>query len=435
MELNTVVAVFLLVFSCSCLPLFARGNSIKAGKSITGNETLVSTGESFALGFFTPGNSTNSYLGIWYNTIPEQNVIWVANRESPIPQNSTVVFTIGIDGNFVIVDEKGKLIWSSNVTSTTGELETSNSTVGALLDNGNLVLKHGESNIWASFEHPTNTLMPRMKIRYNRKTGKQTVINSWTSKEDPRPGNFSFGVDPEGHDHYFIWNHSSIYYRFGREDEFPRRTLLGVTWHADYVSNRDEISLTFDQNKGPLIIRVVLDPSGHFLVQLTIQNNSNWVTTIREPQVECAVYAYCGPFGSCGILSGQCNCLPGFEPRFSEYSENEKWNEVCMRKVALECDGGDGFLKRENMKLPDHAISIGNMSSKDCETRCIRNCSCSAYAYSNSNCLIWFGDLLDLADNFNDSRALYVRVHGSLLSMFTSNLITLYEQRVKDRSN
>lgn len=135
MDLDSVVAI-LLVFSCSCFMLLASEESMKMGKSITGNQKMISAGGSFALGFFTPGNSTFTYLGIWFNTIPEQTVIWVANRESPIPQNSTAVFTIGRDGNFVIFDEKDKLIWSSNVSSEL--LLISNSTVGALLDNGNL---------------------------------------------------------------------------------------------------------------------------------------------------------------------------------------------------------------------------------------------------------------------------------------------------------
>ncbi|PHT76500.1 hypothetical protein T459_20022 [Capsicum annuum] len=69
---------------------------------------MVSAGGTFALGFF-------------------------------ITRNSTAVFTIGDDRNLVIFDEKDQLIWSSNVSSATKELLASNYTVGALLDNINLV--------------------------------------------------------------------------------------------------------------------------------------------------------------------------------------------------------------------------------------------------------------------------------------------------------
>lgn len=91
-----------------------------------------------------------------------------------------------------------------------------------------------------------------------------------------------------------------------------------------------------------------------------------------------------------------------------------------MRKIALGCDGGDGFFKHENMKLPDHVVSLGNMSTEECETQCIRNCSCSAYACTKNACFIWHGDLLDLGHDTTNGRALYVRVH--VLELVTNNL-------------
>ncbi|PHT43252.1 hypothetical protein CQW23_17277 [Capsicum baccatum] len=407
MELDSVL-VLLLVFSSSCLTLFASEEIIEVGKSITSNQKMVSAGGTFALGFFTPGNSTFSYLGIWYNTIPRQTVVWVANRESPIPQHSTAVFTIGDDGNLVLFDEKDKLIWSSNVSST-------NSTIGALLDNGNLVLTHGESNIlWQSFEHPTDTFLPEMKIGYNRKTGKRIMINSWTSNEDPRPGNFSFGIDPEGRPRFYIFKQNSIHFRFDDTYEYLGGNLRGTAWYLSIVSQNDEVYLTYGHIKGWITLRVFVDPAGHLQVLSWTQYANKWKFIFQVPQTLCDIYAQCGPFGSCGGLTSElCMCLTGFKPKFSTDWDNGKWTDGCVRKVALGCDGKDRFLKYENMKLPDHTISFGHMSVHECETQCIRNCSCSAYAYLNSTCLIWFGDLLDLGRNYSNGRVLNVRVHGS----------------------
>ncbi|MCD7455634.1 hypothetical protein HAX54_028958 [Datura stramonium] len=412
MELDSVLAL-LLVFSCSCLTLLASEESIKLGKSITGNKKMVSAGGSFALGFFTPANSTFSYLGIWYNTIPEQTVIWVANRESPIPQKSGAVFTIGDDGNLVLFDEKGKVIWSSNVSSTTGL--ASNSSVGALLDNGNLVLIHGESNIlWQSFEHPTDTFMPDMKLGYNRKTGQRTLINSWTSNEDPRPGNFSLGVDPEGRPHFYILKQNRKYFRFDDTNEYNGGNVRGIAWYISVVSGNDGVFVTYGYTKDLVTLRITLNPSGYLQLLLWVQYANKWNVVAQVPDDLCELYAQCGPFGSCGVKSsGLCRCLTGFEPRFSTDWDNGKCNGCCVRKVALGCDGGDRFLKHENMKLPDHAISFRHISIKECETWCIRNCSCSAHAYSNSTCLIWFGDLLDLSHNYPAGRVLNVRIRGS----------------------
>lgn len=428
MDLDSVVAI-LLVFSCSCFMLLASEESIKMGKSITGNQKMISAGGSFALGFFTPGNSTFTYLGIWFNTIPEQTVIWVANRESPVPRSSTAVFTIGRDGNFVIFDEKDKLIWTSNVSSEL--LLISNSTVGALLDNGNLVLIHGESDmLWQSFEHPTDTFMPEMKLGYNRKTGQRTMISSWTSNEDPRPGNFSLGVDPEGRPRFYILKQNSIYFRFDDSYEYIGANIGRIAYYLSVVTGNDGVFVTYGYTKGLVTLRIVLNTNGYVQLLSWTQYANKWQVVSQTPQVPCELYAQCGSFGSCGIGSGKvCRCLTGFEPRFPIDWENGKRNDGCVRKVALGCDGGDMFLKHENIKLPDHAISLGRISIKDCETRCIRNCSCSAYAYLNSTCLLWFGDLLDLSHNYPAGRVLNVRVHGSESSTFNSIFINSTNNR------
>ncbi|RVW68937.1 G-type lectin S-receptor-like serine/threonine-protein kinase SD1-1 [Vitis vinifera] len=45
----------------------------------------ISSGQSFELGFFSPGKSENRCLGIWYKSTPE-TVVWVANRDDPIAE-------------------------------------------------------------------------------------------------------------------------------------------------------------------------------------------------------------------------------------------------------------------------------------------------------------------------------------------------------------
>ena len=51
------------------------------------SQTLVSPGQKFELGFFSPGGFGDLYLGIWYTNIPIKTIVWVANRDSP-RQNS-----------------------------------------------------------------------------------------------------------------------------------------------------------------------------------------------------------------------------------------------------------------------------------------------------------------------------------------------------------
>ena len=67
--------VFLALFSAWMyltvpLELCIAGDSIRMDQSISDGETLVSSGKSFELGFFSPGSSNNRYLGIWYKNEP-----------------------------------------------------------------------------------------------------------------------------------------------------------------------------------------------------------------------------------------------------------------------------------------------------------------------------------------------------------------------------
>ncbi|GKG31660.1 G-type lectin S-receptor-like serine/threonine-protein kinase, partial [Tanacetum coccineum] len=105
--------------------------------SISINQTIFSVEGKFALGFFSPGNSTSSYLGIWYNTIPKLTAIWVANRASPVPKGSLPVFRVSEDGNLVVLSGR-KVVWTSDVSVIRPGVLSADA---VLLDNGNLVLR------------------------------------------------------------------------------------------------------------------------------------------------------------------------------------------------------------------------------------------------------------------------------------------------------
>ena len=71
------------VICCFCLNLTVAIDTIRSSQSINDTEYIISNGSAFRLGFFSPANSTNRYLGIWYNNISVFTDIWVANRQKP----------------------------------------------------------------------------------------------------------------------------------------------------------------------------------------------------------------------------------------------------------------------------------------------------------------------------------------------------------------
>ena len=60
-------------------------------QSLFGDQTIVSPGGMFELGFFKPGQLSNYYIGIWYSkqVVSERTVVWAANREIPVKGSSS----------------------------------------------------------------------------------------------------------------------------------------------------------------------------------------------------------------------------------------------------------------------------------------------------------------------------------------------------------
>ncbi|KAK0588839.1 hypothetical protein LWI29_006106 [Acer saccharum] len=94
-------SVFFICFSLKS-HVYIGADTISANQSLSGDQTIVSAGGVFALGFFKPGNSSNYYIGIWYKKMSRQNVVWVANRDKPISDRYSSVL-------------RSQLYWNSGI--------------------------------------------------------------------------------------------------------------------------------------------------------------------------------------------------------------------------------------------------------------------------------------------------------------------------------
>nr|GLL30432.1 G-type lectin S-receptor-like serine/threonine-protein kinase At4g27290 [Ipomoea trifida] len=429
------ISYVLLAFLCFFCNLGLSADSLRRGESVTRNRTLVSAGGNFALGFFRPRNSSSSFLGIWYNSI-NKTVIWVANRESPLPQDSEAVFTLGYDGNLQLLDGGGRnIIWSTNISGGGG-----GSTAAQLQDTGDLVVKQGESIVWESFDGDNDALMPGMRLKVNKKTGKRNLIRSWIGREDPRPGKFSWGMDPKGSPQFLIWEEDKPYYRsnlyqdgFTFSRYFP---ALGYSAYYSFATENDEEFFSFGYADTSIQIRFILIPDGHIQVLLRQKKSDEWLMRWQVPATDCEFYSRCGAFGTCEQTESDshsvCSCLGGFKPKSQKDWDKGDYGGGCVRRKDLQCDENDRFMRLPRMKWPDHSTSLGNLTFEECEIACSRNCSCSGFAYANIstdstvNCLNWFGDLVDLTQNYSAGlngfgQDLYVRVHASELNGSSGN--------------
>ncbi|WJZ99560.1 hypothetical protein VitviT2T_017994 [Vitis vinifera] len=150
-------------FLCSVLYCSARDTITPEDWLRNDGGTLVSVGKTFELGFFNSDGRFNNgkYIGIWYYLLKPQRVVWVANRDSPLPLFDPPfgVFAIKDDGKLKLLDENGKVHWSSNT-----ETSLSTGMVMKLMDSGNLVLSDNRSGeiLWESFHNLTDTFLPGM---------------------------------------------------------------------------------------------------------------------------------------------------------------------------------------------------------------------------------------------------------------------------------
>ncbi|KAK9098334.1 hypothetical protein Syun_025379 [Stephania yunnanensis] len=165
----SVVACLFLLCTLFIDRLGSVTDTIKRDKFLRDGETLVSNGGNYALGFFNPENSKQRYVGIWYEKVPEQTGVWVANRDDPINGYSSGVAKVDGRGNLCIFDgEASNPVWSTNVSVAISDRISS--LFYKILDTGNLVLCDGENTgdfLWQSFDYPTDAYLPGMKIGLN----------------------------------------------------------------------------------------------------------------------------------------------------------------------------------------------------------------------------------------------------------------------------
>ncbi|KAJ6893333.1 G-type lectin S-receptor-like serine/threonine-protein kinase [Populus alba x Populus x berolinensis] len=155
------------------------------------------------------------------------------------------------------------------------------------------------------------------------------------------------------------------------------------------------------------------------------ESDGQWKEYWKSPQLQCDYYGYCGAYSTSELATYNtfgCACLPGFEPKHSMEWSMRDGSGACVRKrlhTSSVCDHGEGFVKVENVLLPDTSVTAWVDMSKsraDCELECKRNCSCSAYAVivipgKGDGCLNWYKELVDIRyDRRSESHDLYVRV-------------------------
>ncbi|KAB1210085.1 hypothetical protein CJ030_MR6G011339 [Morella rubra] len=314
---------------------------LKPGEWIDDGTNLVSSGGNFVLGFFTPRGSSRpqKFVGIWYAWDPH-TVVWVANRDAPVFNDSNAAFGIAEDGNL------------------------------KLLDSGNLVLSDDQSlkkSLWMSFKNPTDTFLPGMTMEENLN------LTSWVGDGDPGIGNFTFKQDQGGEGSYIISKKPVEYWRsripdkFSSWDEIPYAVaylLSNFSGSTKPSKNDYYVKILTKWLPDYNCSRLVMNYSGYLEFWTCDQDKREWTRKWRQPEDECSVYNVCGKFGSCNIKnrgsSFLCRCLPGFKPSNPGRWNSGKFSDGCTGSDSTSCPS-DTFLSLKMMKAAENRTVRGDI--------------------------------------------------------------------------
>ncbi|KVH91635.1 G-type lectin S-receptor-like serine/threonine-protein kinase CES101 [Cynara cardunculus var. scolymus] len=359
--------IYLIIFTILCTNLIincfpATGvSTINIGDQLNRTSQLVSPGRNFTLGFFPITDTNNTYLGIWYTNDNQSRKVWVANPSIPITSSSSVLMIDPGTSKLIIATGGTTLVNISNNESGRGSNLTA-----TLEDTGNFHLKDETDNriLWQSFDHPTNVLLPDMKLGSDLRTGQSWNLTSWMSNEKPDLGAFMLSWEPDGEksQRLMIRRRGQPYWTSGDLDnqtfEFMsvNNPFSQFQYNLSYVYNDEERYFSFHGINGvqPMWI---LTPQGQIIDG---DSSATWVPEF--------CYGYDSGNG-CVADSNLPQCR----------NEDDMFSHL----------NGDFTPGMTNSSVDDNPDLINS----DCMVRCWNDCSCLGFTTSSNEtgCVIWTG--------------------------------------------
>ncbi|XP_038875239.1 G-type lectin S-receptor-like serine/threonine-protein kinase At1g34300 [Benincasa hispida] len=308
----------------------------------TQNLILLSPNSHFAAGFRPLPNNSNLFIfSVWYFNISIDNVVWSANRLSPVNRSAALVITA--TGQLRLNDGSGRNLWPSNHVSANPNL-----TKLILRNDGDLIY-----GTWESFRFPTNTILPNQTLNGTTivsNNGKYSFVNSV---------NLTFGTER-------YWTSGNPFQTFLIGGQIIINNQIPVT-PSDFNSTR--------------LRKLIVDDDGNLKIFSFNPNSSRW-DVVWQAHVElCQIFDTCGPNSVCmssgSYNSTYCVCAPGFSP-----DSRGGARRGCHRKLNV--SNKPKFLQLDFVSFRGGAkqISLQTPNISVCQADCLKNSSCVGYTFS-----------------------------------------------------
>ena len=174
-----------------------------------------------------------------------------------------------------------------------------------------------------------------------------------------------------GFRNWFLWMEIQDRLELGRGMAFVLRGRGHGIWPNpvfayEFVLNEKEVYYEYKLINTTVFLRYVVNPSGVAQRFNWVDRTQSWVLFFTPQADKCENYGLCGVYATCNINNSPvCACLKGFLPKSPKQWDSADWSDGCVRRTPLECNDGDGFLKRTRVKLPDTSSSWYNKSMHD----------------------------------------------------------------------
>jgi len=342
---------FLLLFTYLCLwctdntSIYVKAeniDSLKPGDQLNAStkSMLCSKQHIYCMNFdHDPDRENLTYLSI-FRQGRDTWLVWVANRNQPADKNSAVL-SLDYSGVPKIESKIGDPI----ILYASPQPFNNSNIIATLLDTGNFVLQDVEMKtvLWQSFDHPTDSLLPSMKLGVNHKTGHKSSLFSRISDTIHAPGPFRLDWEPTRKE-LVIRRREKVYWRSGKLKNNTFEYISGKYFKVKAVSNENE----------------------EYFSYTTPNEDSRTVWTLLQ-------------IGQ--LIDREGNDHIGRADMCYGYNTNDgcqKWGEA---EIPTCRNPGDKFESKtvypnENI---EHDILNASYGISDCQDMCRSNCSCFGF--------------------------------------------------------
>ncbi|XP_034222772.1 G-type lectin S-receptor-like serine/threonine-protein kinase LECRK2 [Prunus dulcis] len=401
---------FFLIILLPCTSLAQTSTNISLGSSLAAlndNLSWPSPSGEFAFGFRQIGKD-GFLLAIWFNKIPDRTIVWSANRNDLVQEGAKVELTS--DGMLVLRNSEGGQVWSANSAGTevayAAMLDTEVA-YAAMLDTGNFVLANTNStNLWESFDVPTDTILPTQTLNQNGKLFARYTETNYSQ------GRFQFILQSDGNlllytTRFPLESPNFAYYATmtmgtGFQVIFNKSGSIYLTAKNGSILNMvssNTVSMKNFYQKATLEYDGILRHSVH-----PKSNGSSagtplaWSPLTSEPSDIC--FRVEGDIGSgaCGYNSlcsyndkgPVCQCPDGY----SFIDLNDKLKGCKQNFISQSCDEASSetnlfyFQEMQNTKWYGGDYEQFTSVQEDwCRQSCLGDCFCAVAVFNNGECL------------------------------------------------